>query len=112
LPLLFNLLFDFGFFLTKKTLTRLLLYNVVLLNGKTIIPAHSRLLIGDVVQLSPSLPALNDLYVNQKHTTIQQLKKFKNINKVITQSQWRQRKGLKKDIYFNFTSMSKKLIPD
>lgn len=111
LPLLFNLFFEFGFFFTKKILTRLLKYNIALLNGKKILPEYSRLNVGDVVQLSPSLGMLNTLFNNQKQTTLEQLKKFKNINRVITQSQWRQRKGRKKDIYFNFTEASKKLVP-
>ena len=87
LPLLFNLFFEFGFFFTKKILTRLLKYNIALLNGKKILPEYSRLNVGDVVQLSPSLGMLNTLFNNQKQTTLEQLKKFKNINRVITQSQ-------------------------
>ena len=111
LPSLTSILSQTNFFYTKQFLNRLLELNAVCINGLFVKHLHSKILLGDIIQLSPNIKSLENFtsYWNTKRFA--QLKFTKNIKRVITVSQWRQRKEKQPDLSNNFLRYNGGFIP-
>jgi hypothetical protein len=111
LPSLTTLLSQTNFFYNKLFLKRLIAFNGILINGFPLKNLFFKLLLGDIIQLSPNIKVL-DNYTNfltkQQHIKSQYIK---NINKVITVSQWRQRKEIQPNTFNTFLKNNNNFIP-
>jgi hypothetical protein len=74
-------------------------FNLVAVNGTPVQAEHERLRLGDIVQLCPNLSLLLNHTAGRKKTLFKRLGRYKRIQKVVIQSQWRDRKKLTPDFY-------------
>lgn len=101
LPSLFLHLVKSGLFSSLISLRRVSRFNTILVNGSFVYNEYYRMQVGDIIQVCPNLRSLVTTTSLRRSTLFKRLKKYKRTQKIVIQSQWRDRRESAPNFYAN-----------
>lgn len=111
LPQIKNFLIWLGIYVSTKFVKKNFKLPVLMYNGLVLQNPQKQAEVGDIIQFTHSLVNLNKRNKILKKQLLSDFKKSKKIYKLIVQSQWKEKKKKRKNLYENFVENNIKSYP-